>query len=248
MNILILAAGGGDTTAPDAPAGYPIWLSEIDGKLLLERQVNALRLQEGSKFIFAFRGADIDAQHVDDIARQLASDAAVVEVRRRTAGAACTALLAISHINLDEELIIVSATDHIEVDYDAVVAGFRTRQADAGILTFDSLHPRYSFVTTDADGWVLEAAEKRPISRQANAGFYWYARARDFIDSVQRMILKDAHLNGVFYISPSLNEMVLRNKRIAVTAIDPQLYHPLKDQRQVLSLDYQIDERKRHAS
>jgi hypothetical protein len=246
MNILILAAGG-DPTPPNGGAAYPIWLSEIDGRLLLEHQVRALQLEGGSKFIFAFRKTDIDAQHVDDIARQIAPDAAIVEVRRPTAGAACTALLAISHINLDDELIIVSATDHIDVDYDAVVAGFRTRGADAGILTFDSLHPRYSFVTTDGDGWVLEAAEKRPISRQANAGFYWYARARDFIESVQRMILKDANLGGVFYISPSLNEMVLLNKRIAATTIDPHLYHPLKDQRQVLSLDHQIDERKKYA-
>lgn len=247
MNILILAAGG-DVANPEAAAGYPIWLSEVDGQLLLERQVKALRLEEGSKFIFAFRGADIDAQHVDDIAKQITPDPAIIEVRRRTAGAACTALLAISHIDPDQELIIVSATDHIEVDYDAVIADFRARGADAGILTFDALHPRYSFVTTDPDGWVLEAAEKRPISRQANAGFYWYARAADFIESVQRMILKDAHLNGVFYISPSLNELVLVNKRIAATTIDPRLYHPLKDQRQVLSLDSQNDGRKRHAS
>lgn len=247
MNILILAAGG-DTPHPEAAPGYPIWLSEVDGQLLLELQVKALQLDEGSKFIFAFRGADIDAQHVDDIARQITPEPAIVEVRRRTAGAACTALLAISHIDPDQQLIIVSATDHIEVDYNAVIAGFRARGADAGILTFDALHPRYSFVTTDPDGWVLEAAEKRPISRHANAGFYWYARASDFIDSVQRMILKDAHLNGIFYISPSLNELVLLNKRIAATTIDPHLYHPLKDHRQVLNLDSQIDGRKRHAS
>ncbi len=247
MNILILAAGG-DVQSSETPPAYPIWLSEIDGQILLERQVEALRLEEGSKFIFAFRGADIDAQHVDDIARQITPHPAIVEVRRRTAGAACTALLAIGHIDPDHELIIVSATDHIAIDYDAIVAGFRARGADAGILTFDSLHPRYSFVTTDDDGWVLEAAEKRPISRQANAGFYWYARAVDFIESVQRMILKDAHLNGVFYLSPSLNELVLSNKRIATTSIDPHLYHPLKDQQQVLSLDSQIDGRKRHAS
>ena len=243
MNILVLAAG--DTGAD--PSGYPIWLSELDGEILLERQVKALTLTDEDRLVFAFRSEDIATRHVDSIARQISRDPVIVSIKKDTAGAACTALLTIGALDLDDELIVASATDHIDVDFQAIVAMFRDRNADAGLLTFESLHPRYSFVRADEDQWLVESAEKRPISRHANAGFYWYAKARDFIDSICRMVLKDAHVNGVFYLSPALNEMILQGKRICVQPIPSEAYHPLKDQRQFELLEHQNDGRKRSA-
>lgn len=245
-NVLILAAG--DRSGGPADPPYPTWLLEVEGRLLIDRQVSALSIGQSTHFIFAFTQGEIDDNHVDDIARQLRPDASIVAIRKRTAGAACTALLAIGEIDLDQELIVVSATDHADIDYAEVVQSFRDRGADAGVLIFDSLHPRYSFVRLDEEGWVIEAAEKRPISRSANAGFYWYARGRDFFDSVKTMILKDAKVNGAFYISPSLNELILEGRKIAAHPIATSQYHPLKDLRQVDQLGHSVEERTRHAS
>lgn len=244
MNILILA-GGEPRIEADNP--YPIWLSELDGKMLIERQVRAFSLGD-PRFIFAFRKSDIEAYHVDAIVEQIAPGSAVIRIARETAGAACTALLAVGHIDPEDELVVASATDHADVDYAAILAGFREQNADAGILTFDSLHPRYSFVRTDADGMVIEAAEKRPISREANAGFYWYRRAADFIDSVKEMVLKDAQVNGVFYLSPALNQLVLKGRRIAAHRIGADQYQPLKGQRHIDFLEHRLEERARHAT
>ncbi|MGA0545373.1 hypothetical protein ACO2Q1_08870 [Brevundimonas sp. VNH65] len=244
MNVLILAAGD---RGPGAET-YPIWLSEVDGQLVLERQVAALDLGKETRFVFAFGQSDIEEHHVDDIARQIAPDAAVLSIRRRTAGAACTALLSVGHLDLEAELIVASATDHVEANYATIISGFRSKGADAGVLTFESLHPRYSYVRLDAEGWVIEAAEKRPISRRANSGFYWYRRAGDFVASLQEMILKGASVNDVFYIAPSLNELVLQGKRIAAHALAPDQYHPMKDQRMVDQLGHTFEERIRHAS
>ena len=245
MNILILAGGGAKAASGDQT--YPVWLSELDGSMAIERQVKAFSLGD-ARFVFAFRQADIDNHHVDSIAEQIAPGCGIVRVSRDTAGAACTALLAVGHIDPDDELIVAGSTDHADVDYGAILADFRVRAADAGILTFDSLHPRYSFVKLDADGWVVEAAEKRPISRCANAGFYWYRRAGDFIDSLKAMILKDAQVNGVFYLSPAMNELVLKGRRIATRHLAPEQYQPLKDQRQVEVLEHRLEERARHAT
>lgn len=242
MNILILASGA------DSSPTYPTWLTEIEGVLLLEKLVRCLDSSRTAHFVYAFRASDIEAYHVDSIAGEITPGAAVVEVSRATAGAACTALLAIDQIDPDDELIVASATDYVDVDYAAVVADFRARGASAGILTFESLHPRYSFVRTDAEGLVIEAAEKHPISRQANAGIYWYRRASDFFRSVESMILKDGHVGGVFYLSPSLNELVLAGKPVAAWPLGPDQYRPLKDQRQLDSLEHALDARNRHAS
>lgn len=244
MNILILAAGDSNRAA----GSYPIWLSEMNGQLLIERQALAFSSAGGTKFIFAFRQDDIDAHHVDAIIEQLTPGASIVSIKRDTAGAACTALLAIGHMDSDKELVVISATDFIDADYAAILEGYRRAEADAGIMTFESLHPRYSFVRTDHEGLVVEAAEKRPISRQANAGFYWFAKAGDFTDALRQMILKDAHVNGVFYISPALNELVLKGRKIVVHHLDASQYHPLKDQRQLDVMEHRLEEKTRHAS
>ncbi|TXN75962.1 hypothetical protein FV228_02060 [Methylobacterium sp. WL18] len=230
MNILILAAGE-DAQKDDDP--YPVWLSEVDGQLMLERQMNALAPLNPSRFIVCVRAGDNARHHVQDIVRLISSNSKIVEIKRSTAGAACTALLAIDHIQPEEELIIVNATDQINVDFAEVVAGFRSSGADGGLLTFESLHPRYSFVRTDAADHVLEIAEKRPISRNANAGFYWLRRAGEFFEALQTMVLKDAHVNGLFYVAPALNELILRQKVIRTISLARDAYMPIKSSRQL---------------
>ena len=245
MNILILAAG--DTRNGDAKA-YPIWLEESDGLLMLERQAHALRLREEARFVYAFRSIDIANFHVDEIVKQIVPNVSVVEIRRDTSGAACTALLAIDQVEMDAELIVTSATDFSAVDYDAVLSSFRKAGADVGVLSFESLHPRYSYLRLKDGHWVEEAAEKRPISRHANAGFYWYARASDFFLSLQAMIAKDVHTDGVFYISPSLNELVLLGRKIMAWRLKGDEYRPLKDQRQVNTFNQTWDVQERNAT
>lgn len=235
MHILILAAAEPPSSS-ETP--YPTWLSEVDGTLLLERQVRALGAIEDARFIFMFRQADIEAYFLADIVQQMTPEGIVIAVRQATSGAACTALLATGTIDPEDELIVASATDHIHIDFDEVVRGFRASGADAGVLTFPSLHPSYSYVRRGADGWVVETAEKRPISRNANAGFYWFAKAADFFDAIQEMIIKDAHVQGRFYICPALNQMILRQKKIAAVELAQEHYCPLKSQRQVNALEY----------
>jgi hypothetical protein len=236
MHILILAAAEPPSSPLDS--NYPIWLSEVDGSLLIEKQVRDLGTVQDARFIFMFRQSDVDAYFLHDIVRQIVPGGVVLGVREATAGAACTALLATEAIDMDDELIVANATDHINTDYDAVIRHFRTIGADAGILTFNSLHPSYSYVRTNDDGWVTESAEKRPISRRANAGFYWFAKAADFFNSIRDMILKDAHIQGRFYICPALNQLILQQKKIATLQIEQDQYCPLKSQRDVNALEY----------
>jgi hypothetical protein len=240
MNVLILAAGGEAVEADS----YPIWLSEMEDGLVLERQVRALGFDPAARFVFCFRRSDVERYHLKDIAGLMAPGCSVVEIRRETRGAACTAMLAIGQMALEDELIVASATDHIEVDYAAVIAGFRARGADAGVMTFESLHPRYAYMRTDAAGWVAEAAEKRPISRTASAGFFWFRRAADFFEALQQMILKDAQVQDRFFISPALNELILEQKRIATFALAANQYHPLKAPSQVEAYEHALEARR----
>lgn len=233
MKALLLAAGRHASTP--APDSYPIFLAEIEGKLVMEWIAEGLAQLDDTSVIFAFRRDDIRRLHLDSIARQIVADAEVVEVSEDTGGAPCTALLAIDHLDPEDELLVANVSDLVDVDLRAVVQDFRDRGADAGTVVFESLHPRYSYVRIDDEGRVVQAAEKNPISRHASAGIYWFRRAADFVEAAQSMIIKDAQVNGTFYMSLTFNELVLRGKDIRCFDIAAEKYHPFKSDHQVRS-------------
>lgn len=231
MNILILMAGTERVTQGDER--YPLFLVEIGGKPLIERLIDSLSSLAGARFVFVVRTRDVKQFRLDSIIRQLAPGAAVVQVERDTAGAACSALLASEFIDSQEPLLIVNSDDWLDIDHASVVRGFAERGLDAGTVVFPSVHPRYSYVRLNEEGLVAEAAEKNPISRNATAGFYWFARGADLVAAVKSSIRKDARVDDRFYVCPSFNELILKHARIGVHAVEASKYHPIKSNRQL---------------
>ncbi len=231
MNILILAAGHPEFDTRDGK--YPLCLTEYDGVPLLERLAKACQALGAKRTIFALRKEEVNRYHLDNVVALLCPQAVTLKVDGNTPGAACTALLAAGHIDNGQELLVLSANELVDIDLAELVAGFRARQLDAGTVTFPSIHPRYSYVRLGEQGLVTEAAEKNPISNHATAGVYWYARGKEFVAAVKNMIRKDAHVDGVFYLCPAFNELVLKQARIGVAAIEARRYHPLKTERQM---------------
>ncbi|MCW2249613.1 dTDP-glucose pyrophosphorylase [Azospirillum fermentarium] len=228
INILVLLAGS-STPFREAGYSYPKSLIEIAGLPAVERVLAAYRPLEalGARFIFVVRGDENRRFHIGMVLRLLMPDAMVVETPGETAGAACTALLAVAEIDNGSPLIIANGDQIIDHDLRNVVADFQNRGLDGGILVFKAVHPRWSYVKCDDDGLLIEAAEKRPISDLATAGFYWFARGRDFVRAAERMILKDAHVDNAFFICPAYNEMILDQKRVGVHLMTRDAYHSL---------------------
>ena len=79
----------------------------------------------------------------------------------------------------------------------------------------------------------MEAAEKRPISRNAIAGFYYFRRGRDFVEAAMSSIYKDSNVGGQYFIAPTLNEMILIQKKIVSFTIESQNYYPLLSQKKI---------------
>lgn len=235
MNTLLLAAGGNITGTE--VNGYPITLSEFNGRPLIQHLIEVcLGIDECINLIIAFKHSDIQKFYLDSIVKILAPNAKIIAIEKNTKGAACTALLATPYIDNDEELLILNANDYLQLNLKEPILNFRERGLDAGTLTFDSIHPRYSYVRLK-DGFVIEAAEKRPISRHATAGFYWFKQGSEFVTAAKNMIYKDSSLNGIFFICPTFNELILSQKNIGIFEIDNHLYHPIKDERQLNYLD-----------
>lgn len=206
---------------------FPKPLAEICGKPMIQHVIENLdTISEPKRFIFLLSDEDCSRYHLDSTVRLLAgSDSIIIRLRQPTRGAACSALLAVEHIGNDQPLLIVNGDQIFETDLNQQLAQLRAEQADAGCLTFNSVHPRWSYALLENGNDVIETAEKHPISRHAIAGFYYFARGADFVLAAQHSIRKEASVDGVFYVAPVLNELVLLNRRIKALAIPNHSYH-----------------------
>lgn len=223
MNILI-PMGGSDEAFRQHGYAYAKPLVEIAGRPLVQHIFDPLREVPGGRAIFVIRKEDDLRFHLRDVLRLLDPAVEVIRADGPTAGAACTALLAIEYIDNEDELLIANADQILAFDLPGILDRFRARGLDAGTVVFDSVHPRWSFVKTDADDMVIEAAEKRPISRNATAGVYYFRQGRYFVEAAKAMIMKDASVNGGYFVCPSLNELVLAQKRVGIERIAREQY------------------------
>lgn len=238
MNILILAAGADPSSQDD---GYPLCLTEFDSVPLIQRVTAACSALAPKNLIVALRESEVRRYHLNNVVTLLWPHAKILRIQAKTQGAACTALLAAGDIDNDEELLIVNGNELLDTDFQQVVQSFRHRELDAGVVVFHSIHPRYSYVRLGENGLVVEATEKKPISTNATAGFYWFARGSDFARAAKNLIRKDERVNDNFYICPTFNQLILEQKRIGVHAVENKHYHPLKTGRQIEQFEATIE-------
>lgn len=239
-NILILAAGSVGFEAHDG--GYPLCLTEVDGMPLLERLVENTRGIHNSHYVYALLDKDVERFHLDAIAELITPGATVVRVPGSTQGSACTALLAASGLDKNAELLVISANELIDINLAEVLETFRDGGLDGGTITFRSVHPRYSYVRLNDQGLVTEAAQQNPISQSATAGVFWFARVSEFVEATKNLIRKNATADGKFYVAPTYNELILKQKRIGVYPINNNHYHPLKTERQIQKFEQGVCE------
>ena len=246
MNIVLLMAGSSEAFR-EAGHPYPKPLVEIAGRPTVQHIIESLAPLSamGARLIVAVRQDENARYHIAAVVKLLSPAAEILEIRGETAGAACSGLLAVDWIDNDEPLIIINGDQLIEADVALAVRDFQRHSLDGGILVFKDVHPRWSFVKCGADGLVIEAAEKRPISDMATAGFYYFKSGKNFVKAAQSMILKGAAVNGLFYVCPVYNELILQNQRIGTYRIEKRQYISLASPHAVESFEREINERRK---
>lgn len=193
---------------------FPKPLIDVRGKPMIQKVVENLDFV--SEYIFLVRKKHIQEYSglVDTLERITNGSYKIVEVDSLTEGAACTALLAKDHINNDEDLLIANSDQFIEYQRQNFISLKEMTNVDAIVWTFNAVHPKWSFVKTNARGYITEVAEKRPISDIATCGVYWYRRGSDFVKYAEQMIEKDIRVNNEFYIAPVYNELIRDKKSL----------------------------------
>jgi dTDP-glucose pyrophosphorylase len=222
VNILIPLAGTNPLfPISDFPFSKP--LVEIDGKPIIQMAIENLQtIDREIHFIFLVKVEDCKKYFLDHVLRILTDNrSTIVKIDNNTKGAACSALLAIDEIDNDIPLVISNGDQIFSEDLNKVIDYLST--FDAGVVCTTSVHPRWSFVRTEGSE-VIETAEKRPISKDAIAGIFFYQKGSYFVNSAMEMIKKDANYNGMYYISSTINELILENKRIGFYKIPTEKY------------------------
>lgn len=224
INVLI-PMGGKNQYFSEIEYPFPKPLIEIGQKTIIEHVLkNLATAGPRVQFIFVVSKADCRKFHLDSTLNIITDyQCKIVRLNNETKGAACSALLAISHISNKQPLIIANSDQLFDDSLQDLIA--ELGEVDAGVTTFESVHPRWSYVRLNEQGLVVETAEKRPISRQAIAGLYYFRYGQDFMDAAMQMIRKDSSVTGSFFIAPTLNEMILLGKKIGAVPVRADRYH-----------------------
>ncbi len=200
---------------------YPKPLIEVRGTPIIELVLKSLEtLPNPKRYIFLVNRQDNAKFHLADTLKLLAGPAEceVLVLDGPTKGAACTVLMAIKWIGSNDPLIVANGDQVFKFPLTRAIESFKKQNVDAGVITFNSVHPRWSYVRLE-HGQVVEAVEKRPLSRNAIAGFYYFNQGSEFVRLTCKHIEKGRDVNGQFYVAPVLNEFVLEDKKIGAYTV-----------------------------
>jgi len=221
---------GNSTYKTSEVHSFPKMLSEINGKLLIERSASPfLELSDENNIIAVLPKKQMVDFNLDKVLKLISSSISICSISDKTQGAACSALLAIEHLDLDTPLIISSFDQILDLDLSPLVNQFIEQDVDAGVLTFEAVHPKWSFVKVNEHSYVTQAAEKSPISKTAIAGFYYFKKASVFVESTKHMIRNNVMHENLFYISHTLNEVILRGGKVLSLPIPKDKYFHFHD-------------------
>ena len=217
MNVLIPMAGAGKRFF-EAGYVFPKQLIEVNNKPMIQWVIESLNLK--ANYIFIIQKEHQKKYNIRSVLKILQPDCKIIELDHLTEGAACTTLLAKKFINNSDPLIIANSDQYINWNSSKALYDFNSKNLDGAILTFEAIHPKWSYAKCDDEGYVTEVAEKKVISKNATVGVYYWKHGSDYVKSAEEMIEKNIRVNNEFYVCPVYNEFLAKNKKVKIHNVD----------------------------
>jgi NDP-sugar pyrophosphorylase family protein len=222
---IIIPLAGSSELFEKAGFPYPKPLIEVKGKPMIEWVIESTKsITTPYQIVFIMKEEDSVKYHLDNTLKLLQSNCEIVKIKKNTKGGLCSVLLAIDKIDNDDSILILNSDQIIDVNLSVISNYWLTSNSDVGVITFNSVHPRWSYALTESNN-VIKTAEKNPISNRAIAGYYYFNSAELFFECAFQTIINDVQNDGMFFISPVINEFILRNKKVNFFQIDNKDYH-----------------------
>ncbi len=217
MNILIPMAGAGKRFA-DAGYIFPKPIIEIQNKPMIQWVIDSLNIN--ANYVFIIQKEHQQKFNLKSVLNILKPNCKIIELDKVTDGAACTTLLAKKYIDNDKPLMIANSDQFIKWNSSKSLYNYYSKKYDGAILTFEAIHPKWSYAKCNDNNIVSEVAEKNVISRNATVGVYYWKKGSDYIKYAEQMIKKNIRVNNEFYVCPVYNEAIQDGKKIVIDKVD----------------------------
>lgn len=131
---------------------------------------------------------------------------------KETLGPAHTIFLGIKDISYKNTTIIANPDQFIKFN-------FPSDEFDAFVPIYYNDNKDSSYVKLKSN-YIYKIAEKRKISNNATAGYYYWNRGSDFVKYAEQMIAANDRVNNEFYVAPVYNYAIKDGKHIVITHVD----------------------------
>ena len=194
---------------------------DVNGKPMIQRVIENLNFEFNSEFKTIILCQKSDYERYDfSIFKEIIghNNIEIIQIDGITEGAACTLLLAKDFIDNNTPMLSFNTDQMIE--YNTTETFYSMSLFDGGIPCFKGDSEDWSYARTDKDGFVQEVAEKKVISNNATAGYYFWSRGSDFVKYAQQMIDANDRVNNEFYVAPVYNYGIKDGQHYIITQVD----------------------------
>lgn len=220
LNIVLPIAGKGSRFVSE---GYtlPKPLIPIHGVPMIKVVVDNLRPEREHRFIFVCQKEHIKNYDLENKLFEYTGEenTVILGIDYMTEGQVCTALVAKQYFDNDDPLMCANSDQWIDFDINKYLDYMDQKDLDGLIMTMKSSDSKWSFAKTDKSGYVIETAEKMPISDDATVGIYNFRHGRELVIAAEKMIDENIRVNNEFYICPCYNYMIKKGKKIGIYSI-----------------------------
>lgn len=213
LKIIIPMAGEGKSFQKVGHV-FPKPLIDINGTPMIQRVVENINVD--GNFIFIVQKKHLETYSMHYLLNLIAPGCEIISVDDPGRGAVESVLRAKQLFNDDEPIVIINSDQLIAWNSNEFFYAMAADECDGGIVTFNSTHPKWSFVRIGDDGFVTEVAEKIPISNLATAGVYYFKKGNDFIKYAEQMIDSNIRTLNEFFVCPVYNEYIRDGKKIRI--------------------------------
>ena len=218
FNIVVPMAGRGSRFTENGYTDSKPFI-DVNGKPMIQRVIENLNIEFDSSFEFVIICLKEDYDRYDfsifdDVIGH--EEWEVICLKDVTEGAAQTMLKAEQFINNDTPMLSFNTDQMIDYNNDT---WNHFSQYDGGIPCFWGDSTDWSYAKCGDDGFVTEVAEKKVISNDATAGYYYWSEGQDFVKYAKQMIEENSRTNGEFYVAPVYNWAIRDGKKIAISQV-----------------------------
>lgn len=239
MNIILLAAGKDEKSHDD----YPKFLTEIFSKTLLEHQLDFLLKLKNPNINLIVNQYDCHKFHLKEIVKKINESINVFEIRDQTKGALFSSLMCVDNLNFKDELLVMNCNEYVDLNLNDFIESCRDNKSDAQIVSFKSIHPRYSYLKEDKNGMIEEIYFNKPPSKDACTGLVWMKDTKNFFLNSEKLVLKKSNYPGAIYFNDILNEFILSGSIVKPYKIKSDHYFPLKSDEHLSNLQLNFREK-----